>query len=118
MSMTSKISSSCLEEAGPAYFIIDCSIAQIEEEDNTPQHGKVQGSWVFNVDELSNKTGSGARIVLESPEGQIFKHALRFGFHASNNVAKYEVMLLGLNLVKAIKTQKIHVKLVSQLIVE
>nr|GEV88544.1 reverse transcriptase domain-containing protein [Tanacetum cinerariifolium] len=40
--------------------------------------------------------GSGARLILTSPEGAEFTYALRFQFTASNNKAEYEALVAGL----------------------
>ena len=48
------------------------------------------------VDEASNSQGSGAGVVLVSPEGLVLEQAVRLKFSASNNEAKYEALLIGL----------------------
>lgn len=35
-------------------------------------------TWVLNVDESANAQGSGAKIVLRTPDGTIIEHSLRF----------------------------------------
>ena len=47
-------------------------------------------TWVLYVDRSTNKQGSGARIILTTPEGIQLEYALRFRFLASNNEAEYE----------------------------
>jgi hypothetical protein len=37
-------------------------------------------------------------LVLTAPSGEIFYHSYRLEFHCTNNVAEYEVLILGLNL--------------------
>ncbi|XP_065049834.1 uncharacterized protein LOC135679779 [Musa acuminata AAA Group] len=49
------------------------------------------GTWVLQVDGSSASTGAGAGLVLSAPDGQTFERSLRFGFHATNNEAEYEV---------------------------
>ena len=46
--------------------------------------------WKLFVDGASNAQGSGAGLILTSPEGIDIEYALRFGFQASNNEAEYE----------------------------
>lgn len=60
---------------------------------------------------------SGAGIILEFPEGKFFEYALKFEFWASNNAMVSKVMLAWLDLAKATKAKKIHVKSDSQLVV-
>uniref|UniRef100_A0A2N9I089 Reverse transcriptase domain-containing protein n=1 Tax=Fagus sylvatica TaxID=28930 RepID=A0A2N9I089_FAGSY len=52
--------------------------------------------WKLFVDGASNSKGSGAGIVLISPEGLVLEQAVRLKFSASNNEAEYEAMLIGL----------------------
>jgi hypothetical protein len=49
--------------------------------------------WVLYVDGATNSRGSGLGIVLISPEGELLEQAVRLGFSASNNEAKYEALL-------------------------
>ena len=41
--------------------------------------------WRLSVDGAANSQGSGAGLILTSPDGIDVEHALRFGFQASNN---------------------------------
>ena len=50
------------------------------------------------MDDASNNTGSGASVMLISPEGHKIYCAIRFGFKASNNKAEYEALIAGLRL--------------------
>ena len=52
--------------------------------------------WDIYTDGASNKDGSGAGLVLRTPEGIEIERAVAFGFMASNNEAKYEALILGL----------------------
>nr|GFA51504.1 hypothetical protein [Tanacetum cinerariifolium] len=47
------------------------------------------------TDGLSFVDGSGAGLILTSPEGTKFTYALRFQFAASNNKAEYEALIAG-----------------------
>ena len=55
-------------------------------------------TWKLSVDRASNAQGSGAGLILTSPEGIDIEYALRFGFHTSNTEAEYEAVIAGLNL--------------------
>ncbi|GKB39319.1 reverse transcriptase domain-containing protein, partial [Tanacetum coccineum] len=46
--------------------------------------------------------GSGAGVILTSPEGMEFTYALRFGFEATNNEAEYEALIVGLRITEQI----------------
>ena len=57
----------------------------------------------------SNERGSGAGLILVTPEGHQMHCALRFGFKASNNEAEYEALIIGLNLAKEMKTKSLEI---------
>ncbi|XP_072074122.1 uncharacterized protein [Arachis hypogaea] len=52
--------------------------------------------WTLFVDGASNPQGAGAGILLESSDGIVIEHSLRFSFKASNNQAEYETLIAGL----------------------
>ena len=80
------------------------------EKDNLP-------IWKLSVDGASNAQGSGAGLILTSPEGIDIEYALRFGFHASNNEAEYEAVIEGLNLAHPLEVDQLEVYSDSQLVV-
>ena len=59
--------------------------------------------WKLSVDGASNAQGSGAGIILTSPEGIDIEYALRFGFQAS----KYEAVIAGLNLAHSLEVDQL-----------
>ena len=65
--------------------------------------------WRLFVDGAANAQGSGAGLILTSPEGIDIEYALRFGFQASNNEAEYEAVIAGLNLAHSIKVDQLEV---------
>ena len=73
--------------------------------------------WKLSVDGASNAQGSGAGLILTSPEGIDIEYALRFGFHASNNEAEYEAVIAGLNLPHSLEVDQLEVHSDSQLVV-
>ena len=73
--------------------------------------------WKLSVDGASNAQGSGAGLILTSPEGIDIEYALRFGFHASNNEAEYEAVIAGLNLAHSLEVDQLEVYSDSQLVV-
>ncbi|GKC76414.1 reverse transcriptase domain-containing protein [Tanacetum coccineum] len=61
--------------------------------------------------------GSGARLILTSPEGrQEFTYALRFKFDASNNEAEYEALVAGLQIAEKIGMKNMAAKVDSRLV--
>ena len=73
--------------------------------------------WKLSVDGASNAQGSGAGLILTSPEGIDVEYALRFRFHASNNEAEYEAVIAGLNLAHSLEVDQLEVHSDSQLVV-
>ena len=74
------------------------------------------GKWELLVDGASNSRGSGAGIVLVSPEGLILEQAVRLKFSASNNEAEYEALLIGLRTTKKLDANHLQVFCDSQLV--
>ena len=56
-------------------------------------------------------------MILESPEGDIIKRAIRLQYATTNNEAKYEALLTGLKLAKTLRATKLNICSDSQLIV-
>ena len=69
------------------------------------------------MDGSSNEGGSGAGLILVSPEGHGMHCALRFRFKASNNKADYEALIARLNLAKEMKVESLEIYSDSQLII-
>ena len=74
--------------------------------------------WRLSVDGAANAQGSGAGLILTSPEGIDIKYALKFGFQASNNEAEYEAVIVGLNLTHSMEVDQLEVCSDSQLVVK
>ena len=74
-------------------------------------------TWKLSVDGALNAQGSEAGLILTSLEGIDIEYALRFGFHTSNNEAKYEAVIAGLNLAHSLEVDQLEVYSDSQLVV-
>ncbi|XP_023638855.1 uncharacterized protein LOC111830605 [Capsella rubella] len=74
-------------------------------------------SWTLYVDGSSCNQGSGVRILLRSPTGEVLEQSLKLGFKASNNEAEYEALLAGIRLARGIGIKHIQVFCYSQLVV-
>ena len=59
--------------------------------------------WKVHVDGASSAKGSGAEIVIITPEGILLEHSFRMGFNAFNNEAEYEALLAGLRAVSRLE---------------
>ncbi|GKV11390.1 hypothetical protein SLEP1_g22653 [Rubroshorea leprosula] len=88
--------------------------------------GRVAALYRF-ISKLANKClpffkimsgkGSGTGALLIGPDGYRSEHALKFNFNATNNMAEYEALLLGLQLALELKISAIQVYSDSQLVV-
>ena len=87
-----------------------------ERPKNTEQNAEKK-CWALYVDGAANSRGSGLGIVLISPEGELLEQAVRLGFGASNNEAKYEALLHGLRAAKRLGADPLTIHCDSQLIV-
>ena len=72
----------------------------------------------LSVDGATNAQGSGAGLILTSPDEIDTEYALRFGFQASNNEAEYEAVIAGLNLAHFMEADQLEVSSDSQLLVK
>ncbi|KAK0574767.1 hypothetical protein LWI29_028755 [Acer saccharum] len=68
--------------------------------------------------EMGHRThGSGAGIVITTPEGDTVECAMRFDFKATNNQAEYEALLAGLRVCIALGADELEVYSDSQVVV-
>ena len=74
--------------------------------------------WRLSVDGAANAQGSGASLILTSPDGIDTEYALRFGFQDSNNEVEYEAIIAGLNLAHFMESDQLEVISDSQLVVK
>ena len=73
--------------------------------------------WKLYLDGSSNENGSGAGLMLISPENHRISSALRFTFKASNNEAENEDLLAGLRLTKELQVGSLLIFSDSKLVV-
>ncbi|XP_022851528.1 uncharacterized protein LOC111373252 [Olea europaea var. sylvestris] len=75
-------------------------------------------TWEIFVDGASNSSGSGAGIIIISPDKITeVQCALRFEFEATNNEAEYEAVVITLKLARNLELEHIRVFSDSQLVV-
>ena len=97
-----------------ADFVMEFTSVEPIENAQTPTNLPI---WRLFVDGATNAQGSEAGLILISPEGMDIEYVLRFEFQASNNEAKYEVVIVGLNLAHSMEVDKFEVCSDSQLVV-
>ena len=98
-----------------ADFIMEFTPTELAEDTRTTLNLPI---WKLSVDRAANAQGSGARLILTSPEGIDIEYALRFGFQSSNNEAEYEAVIAGLNLSHSMEVDQLEVCSDSQLVVK
>ncbi|GAV66629.1 RVT_3 domain-containing protein [Cephalotus follicularis] len=84
------------------------------EEDTSEEE---KGLWMLSVGGSSCVSGSGAGLVLTSPDGWTLEYALRFRFKPTKNEAEWEALIAGLTIAKHLGVQKIEASSDSQLVV-
>ena len=97
-----------------ADFVMEFTPAEPTENTQAPTDLPI---WKLFIDGATNAQGSGAGLILTSPEGIDIEYALRFGFQASNNEAEYEAVIAGLNLAHSLEIDQLEVCSDSQLVV-
>ncbi|KAH9303049.1 hypothetical protein KI387_014632, partial [Taxus chinensis] len=58
------------------------------------------GVWVLEFDGSCSSAGSGAGVLLISPEGCLYPFSFKLQFENTNNTAEYEALILGLQVAK------------------
>jgi ribonuclease HI len=71
----------------------------------------------MHFDGAHSRSGKGAGIVLTSPSKQSYYFAFRLEFEATNNVAEYEALLLGLEIAKDMGIKILNIKGDSDLVI-
>ncbi|KAJ3698316.1 hypothetical protein LUZ61_002021 [Rhynchospora tenuis] len=77
----------------------------------------IEAVWEVYVDGASSGKGTGLGVEIISPQGDRFRYALQVNFNHSHNVAEYEALILGLQLVAAAGAKSIRIRSDSQLVV-
>lgn len=92
--------------------------AELTSRSNLGEVTQQEKKWVLYVDGASNEEGSGAGVLLISPEGEEMAYALRFNFKATNNEAEYEALITGLKLAQSMQAQRVETFSDSQVVVQ
>ncbi|KAL0355344.1 UNVERIFIED_CONTAM: hypothetical protein Sradi_3981300 [Sesamum radiatum] len=74
--------------------------------------------WLLHVDGSSTAQGSGAGIVITTPQGEDLEFAIKFGFKASNNEAEYEALVIGMRMANEAGDKHLLAYSDSQLVVK
>ena len=74
-------------------------------------------TWVVHVDGSSTLHAGGIGVVLKSPEADKLRYKVRLHYQTTNNEAKYEALLKGLELAKSLRAESILIQGESQLVI-
>jgi hypothetical protein len=77
------------------------------------QHDHATTTWIVYTDGAWGNLGIGASVVIHAPSGLRSKYAARLEFQATNNIAEYEGLILGLNKAKALGAKNLVIKIDS-----
>jgi len=83
---------------------------------NKEEKKLVDQPWTLYTDGAWGQSGAGAAAVLIAPLGLKLKYATRLEFRATNNIAEYEGLILGLNKAKASGAKTLLIKTNSQVV--
>jgi hypothetical protein len=75
-------------------FIVEWTDSDLQGINELPDH------WVMYFDGYYTLKGVGAGVMLIPPKGDILKYAIQLEFPATNNIAEYEGLVMGLWLTK------------------
>ena len=89
-------------------------IQNIDDQQQQENENEANIIWTINFDGSCNKTSAGAGVWIQNTN-QIFSYKL--DFPCTNNIAKYEALLLGLQLLKKLEAQRISIFGDSELII-
>jgi ribonuclease HI len=78
---------------------------------------KKEGSWGLDFDGVHSSVGSGAGIVLRSPDNKTTLFSYRLEFNCTNNIVEYEALIPSVNLAIDMNIKFLHVRGDSDLIV-
>ncbi|KAL0462246.1 UNVERIFIED_CONTAM: putative enzymatic polyprotein [Sesamum latifolium] len=74
--------------------------------------------WLLHVHSSSTTQGSGAGIVVTTPQAKDLEFAIKFSFKASNNEAKYEALVIGMRMAHETGARHLLAYSDSQLVVK
>lgn len=94
-----------------ADFVLDCTEPEegVHKEQPTEQE-RPEGVWLIMVNGSCSEQGSGAGVVIRSPEGTKVSYAVKFEFQFTNNQAEYETFITGLRLAHALRAERVEIR--------
>ena len=75
--------------------------------------------WSLDFDGVVSKEGSGVGVWVSNPKTRHTEsHSYKLNFQCTNNIAKYEALMLGLQLLKKLGAKRISIRGDSELIIK
>ncbi|KAK0593315.1 hypothetical protein LWI29_034683 [Acer saccharum] len=100
-----------------ADFVVEFTEPNMEVARMMVEQAKKKFRWKLRVDRSSNTHGSGAGVVVLTPERDSVECALRFNFKATNNQAEYEALIAGLRVYTALGADEMEIFSDSQVVI-
>ncbi|KAK0603543.1 hypothetical protein LWI29_006081 [Acer saccharum] len=100
-----------------ADFVAEFTEPSIEVARMMVEQNKKVFKWQLRVDGSTNTHGSGAGVVVSTPERDSVECALRFDFKAINNQAEYEALVAGLKVCTVLGADEVEIFSDSQVVV-
>ncbi|XP_031095229.1 uncharacterized protein LOC115999523 [Ipomoea triloba] len=97
-----------------ADFMVECTARDTEADQNNPHAPEW---WEVSTDGSSGKKGTGAGMVITTPEGFKAYYAILLHFSPTNNEAEYEALIAGLLRARQLGAKAIRAKTDSALVV-
>ena len=95
-----------------AAFVAEWMEVQLPTPDVTHEY------WTMYLDGSIMVPGSGARVVLISPDGSRLRYAIRLHLSPSNNAVEYEALINGLRITIELGATRLYVRGDSKLVVD
>ena len=89
----------------------------IAEFTTTEEASHPEELWTIHTDGSLAQHGSGARIVITSPEHDVLEYGVQLKFPITNNEAEYKALLASLRIARALRAQRNVLKSDSQLVI-
>ena len=73
--------------------------------------------WIVETDGSSAQKRGGVGVIITTPDGEMLKYGVQLKFPTTNNMIKYEGILMRLRLGKALRAKNLLVKSDSKLVI-
>jgi ribonuclease HI len=105
------------EEGSMTITTTDEKTAQETIECTDPEDRMENGVWNMSFDDAVSREGVGAGIWVSPPKASTKLRSYKLAFECTNNMAEYEALILGLQVLKELGVQRIAVRGDSELII-